>query len=169
MKSVLLRRRRGLTSKPHRGLPKREQLRRLAGLGLSKHEDEAVQTEALAIIARFLAFTRESRCIVSGCRTGERLMYGGQDWIVVVEAAHLQSRGAYASDLGTVLPLVDLFHREQHRDPTFWTRRHLDVAVLARLHAIRFFEAHPEDAQWVLDHANDGDVIVLAHAGLAER
>ena len=167
MKSRLLPRRRQLRS---RSISKTERIRRLLALGLPKHGDETEEAQALKLVARFLAWTNSCPCVVSGWRAGELHEVRGQTWIIGIEAAHaVETRGHFGADFGSVIPLCSLLHREQHRDPTFWTRRHLDVAVLARLHAIRFFEAHPEDAQWVLDHANDGDVIVLAHAGLAER
>jgi hypothetical protein len=59
-------------------------------------------------------------------------------------------------------------HRWQEDDPDFFVKRDLDPAVLARMHAIRFFIAHRDDADWILAHANDGDVIALANAGKAE-
>lgn len=167
MKSRLLPKRRALRS---RSLSVTERNRRLVSLGLSRHEDEGIVQEALAIVERFRVWTQHERCCVSGYRAAEVHDYQGAEWIVGVEWAHVVgTRGAWTSDFGATVPLWDLLHREQHRDPTFWAKRDLDPAVLARLHAIRFFAAHPEDADWVIQHANDRGVIALAQAGKAER
>jgi len=153
-----------------RALPVRERNRRLGALGLSRHDEEAVQGEALAIIARFRAWTHLEPCCVTGWRTGEVHEFEGQPWRVVVEWAHITgTRGAFNPDFGCAAPLVDLLHRRQEDDPAFFAKRDLDPAMLARLHAVRFFAAHPEDARWLLEHANDGDVLALAREGLASR
>lgn len=171
MKSVLLHRRRGLSATRSSGLPKRERIRRLAGLGLSKHEDEQLEREALAVVERFRNWTnRDCACAVTAWRNGERHTYQGADYLIGIEWAHVtESRGHFAPDFGASLPLCSLLHQESHRDPDFWAKRDLDPVVLARLHAIRFFAAHPEDADWVIGNAVDGDVIALAQAGKAER
>ena len=153
-----------------RALPVRERNRRLGALGLSRHDEEAVQGEALAIVARFRAWTHLEPCCVTGWRTGEVHEFEGQSWQVVVEWAHITgTRGAFNPDFGCAAPLVDLLHRRQEDDPAFFAKRDLDPAMLARLHAVRFFAAHPEDARWLLEHANDGDVLALAREGLASR
>lgn len=162
---------RPLKRKPtSRGIGKQERIRRLLGLGLSKYEDDAIQAEAVALVERFRRWTDQQPCVVSGWRSGERHEYQGQDYLIGVEWAHVtETRGHFAPDFGASVPLCSLLHQESHRDSEFWEKRDLDPAVLARVHAVRFFVAHPDDAQWILDHANDRDVIALAHAGLAER
>jgi hypothetical protein len=167
VKSRLLPKRRALRS---RGPSKTDRIRRLLALGLPKHGDEDEEKAALAIVARFLAWTATRPCAASGWRPGELHEYQGQEWIIGVEAAHVvETRGHFGGDLGCVVPLCTLLHREQHRDPTFWTRRHLDPLILARAHAVRFFREDPAAADWIIAHAQDGDAVALATAGLEER
>lgn len=151
----------------HYGLGKRERNRRLTSLGLSRHDDEELQEQALAIVERFRAWTGQQPCCVTGWRTGEVHDFEGRPWKVVVQWAHVvATRGSWAPDFGTAVPLCDLLHRRQENDPTFFSSRGLDAATLAKLHAVRFFAAHPQDADWITEHAADGDAITLALAGL---
>lgn len=180
MKSRLLRRHRplnrrsakahGLVHHPLHGLSKAERNRRLVSLGLSRHDDEALQTAALAIVERFRKWTDRAPCCVTGWRTGEVHELEGQRYQVFVQWAHIQrTRGAYGADFGNAVPLVDLLHRQQEHDAWFFARRGLVAGVLAHAHAVRFFAAHPDDAAWIIQHAADGDVVALATAGLEAR
>ena len=155
---------------PIRGVSKQERNRRLTSLGLSRHDDADVQDEALAIVERFRAFTNKCPCVVTGWRSGEVHDWKGQPWKVFVQWAHVvATRGSWAGDFGVTVPLVDLLHREQEVDPDFFAKRGVDPVVLARVHAVRFFAAHPDDARWMLEHAVDGDVLALAREGLEAR
>jgi hypothetical protein len=152
------------------GVGKREANRQLAGLGLSRHDDEDVRTEALAIVGRFLAWVRTQPCVVSGKRTGDVMEHAGQDWRVVVQAAHVvRTRGAFGGDFGVVVPLVDLLHRQQEDSADFWMVHSSDPVELARLIAWNYLRAHDDDRTWLLARAQDGDVLQLARAALAGR
>jgi len=167
LKSRPLQRRTRLSKQAVGRLPKREAVRRLASLGLSLHDEESVVTEALAIVARFRRFTQDSACCVTGWRTGEVHDYQGGPWQVVVQWAHITgTRGAWHGDFGVAAPLCDLLHRWQEDDPEFFAKRDLDPLQLAKAHALRFLEAHPDDARWLLEHAADGDVLALAQASI---
>ncbi len=144
------------------GLGKTETVRRLHGLGLSVHDDPAVQAEGLAIVARFLEDVRGRRCLASGRGTGQRMDWRGSSWVVSVQAAHMGTRGAFYGDFGNVVPLVDLLHTDQQHDGAFFTSRGIDELAEARQVALEYLAAHPDDARWLLEHANDGDVVALA-------
>lgn len=135
------------------GKGKQELTRRLHGLGLSWREPEAVVAEGLAIVERFLGWVRQQGCVVTGWRSGERREYRGGWWLVVVEAAHLMTRGSFAPDFGNVVPLADLLHRDQQHEPDFFPRRGLDAAACARDAALEYLAAHPADAAWLRLHA----------------
>jgi len=153
-----------------RGLGKSERNRRLTSLGLSRHDDDALQEQALAIVERFRRFTNASRCCITGWRSGESQEFEGRWYVVGVEWAHVVGkRGAWAADFGCCLPLFSELHLQQENDPTFFARRGLDPVQLARVHAVRFFAENPQDADWIIERASDGDAIALARAGLEAR
>lgn len=149
------------------GLGKREITRRLVSLGLSHHDDEEVQQQALRLVERFLSWIRSQPCLVSGRRSGERWERSGQTWVVSVQAAHLKTRGSFGADLGNVVPLIDLLHSEQQNDAEFFIRWNQNAQKAAADLAMRWLGEHPDDARWLLDYANDGDVVALATAALA--
>lgn len=145
------------------GLPKRERNRRLASLGLSFRDDDATQVAALAIVERFLDFTRKSASAVSGLRPGGHYWHDDQEWLVGrIDPAHLTTRGSFGPDIGNVLPLTDHEHRLSHSDPEFWSKRGLNPQILAKTHALVFLRAYPFDAAWLHEYAQDGDVVALA-------
>lgn len=145
-----------------KGLGKREVVRRLKGLGLSIHDDPAIQSEGLAIVERLLEAVRGRQCLASGLRTGQRMQWRQQWWSITVQAAHLGTRGAFYGDFGNVVPLVDLLHQDQQHDGAFFTTRGIDVFAEARRVSLEFLGEHLDDARWLLAHANDGDVLALA-------
>lgn len=159
-----------------RGPPKQESNRRLTSLGLSRHDDDEIQTEALAIVERFRVWTGQQPCVITRWRTGEVHEFKEHPshpirlWKVVVQWAHIvATRGSWAGDFGVAAPLCDLLHRRQEDDPAFFSAKGLDPILLAKAHAIHFFRDHPDDATWLLRHAVDGDVLSLAQAGLEAR
>lgn len=142
--------------------------RRLTSLGLTRHDDEETRNVALAIVERFRQWTDRQKCLITGKRTGEHYEHDGQRYRVVVHWCHvLRTRGAWAADFGTTVPMIDLLHARQEREPDFFSRRGMDPAVEARQSAVRFFREHPRDADWMMQHANDGTVIQLASEGRA--
>lgn len=143
------------------GLGKREWVRRLAGLGLSRHDDPELQREGVALVARFLAWMRQRRCVVSRLRRGDVVREGGYAIYVTIEAAHLTTRGAYGSDLGNTVPLAAHLHAVQQHDPDYFAARGVDPVEKAREYARRYLAGHPADRAWLLEHATDGDVIAL--------
>lgn len=148
------------------GLNEREMNRRLVGLGLSRKDPPAIITEALKIIERFHAWMRQRRCAASGHRSGERMEYQGELWYVTVEVSHNKSRGSFGADIGNCVPLVDLLHKESHRDPDFWPGRGVDPVSSARNLAIGYLRDHPDDGEWLRLHAQDGDVLALVAVAL---
>ena len=152
------------------GIGKRERNRRLTSLGLSRHDDEEIQEQALAIVERFRAWTGQQPCVLTGWRTGEIHEFEGRPWKVVVQWAHVvATRGNWAPDFGITIPLCDLLHRRQENDPTFFTPHSLDASQFARAHAVRYFAVRPQDADWIVEHAQDDYAIALAIAGLETR
>jgi hypothetical protein len=153
------------TAPPTRdGLGKRERNRRLAGLGLSYHDDEAIQKAALAIIERFRRWTIARPSALSGLQPGQTFMADGVEWIVGrIDPAHQDSRGSFGCDIGNVLPLTDYEHDRSHRNPDYLAANGMPSPMrLARTYGLRFLSEYPKDAAWIIEHANDGDVIALA-------
>lgn len=152
-----------LVKRASSGVSKRDESRRLNGLGLSRHDtDPDIQEQALAIVERFLRWTANQECIVSGKRSGQYLENGGNGYRVVVHPAHIGKRGSWAVDFGNVLPLVDFWHSVQEHHEDFYSEHNIDPVRAAKRHAIRYLMKHPEDAKWLIEHATDGDVIQLA-------
>lgn len=149
------------------GIGSRERNRRLLALGLSRHDDDVLQAEALAIVERFRQWTNRQPCVVTGWRSGERREFEGRWYLIGVEWAHVvRTRGAFAEDFGCAVPLVDLLHRQQEGNPRFFAVRGMNAAGLAEAHAVKFFAEHPDDARWIVEHAADGDAVALARKAL---
>ena len=93
--------------KPKRGPSKRDTNRKLAGVGLSRRDDEATKAKALAEIAAYEAWIREQGPLIFD--THGRIMYGWD--CATVEASHTDSRGSHGADFGNLLPLTRWHHR----------------------------------------------------------
>lgn len=143
-------------------LPKQEANRRLTSLGLSRHDDEEVITEALAIVERFRRWTNGQPCCVTGARSGLRITFEGQEWIPFVQWAHITGkRGSWAGDFGVTAPLADFLHTVQEHDYQFFAKRGLNEYAIARRHAVRYLRQASKDCAWLLEHCNDGDVLAI--------
>lgn len=142
------------------GLGKREVVRRLAGLGFSHRDDDAILAMGLKIVGEFLRDAQAEPCSVTGYRAGQSIVWEGERYSAFIEAAHaVRSRGAFGADFGVVVPMLDLAHQKSHRDPDYLPDD--TCRALALAWALKWLRRNVREAQWLYTNAVDGDVLAL--------
>lgn len=121
------------------GLPKREVTRRLSGVNLSLHSDEAEITTALTHIDDFLAEIRRQPCALCGRKHNS-------------EAHHVLTRGARNGDFWNVIPACapgfDACHQKVHAGADMG----VDLEALAVTVTLGYLLDHQDLAAWLSEH-----------------